>query len=347
MVVNKKERIDTEVPGEALIALFLIVCLLLLAIGDVGLVRLAGAKLASEEGWLVFVRDNDIWVMNADGANQEQLTVTEGYEYTPTWSPDASQIAFSRRLDDASLGDIYIMNADGTNVRQLTKGPEDDGHPTWSPDGKWIAFERIIWEKKGDNWWEHISSAIYVIGADGLDMNILTDGDPLFFARSPAWSPDGSKIAFHQYMPSLEPHRLWLMQEDGTNQELLLDWGDSPSWSPDGQKIAFSSTEAREKNWESYEIYVMNANGSDVKKLTGPDLSCEECPSWSPDGTKIVFDAMQDDNCDIYIMNADGSNVQRITNTPEHEFWPDWTAFSYAVDSVGKLETMWGKIKAK
>jgi TolB protein len=89
----------------------------------------------------------------------------------------------------------------------------------------------------------------------------------------------------------------------------------------------------------------MNADGSNVKILTTPGPSSESHPRWSSDGTKIAFVSNRDGNFEIYVMDADGSNVQRLTNTPANERGLDWTAYSYGVESAGKLKSTWGKIK--
>ena len=83
-------------------------------------------------------------------------------------------------------------------------------------------------------------------------------------------------------------------------------------------KIAFVSI--RDGNDE---IYVMNANGSDVTRLTN-DPASDGGPAWSPDGLKIAFSSNRDGSYEIYIMNTDGSNVTRLTNYPESDTMPAW-----------------------
>lgn len=91
-----------------------------------------------------------------------------------------------------------------------------------------------------------------------------------------------------------------------------------PSPSPDGERVVFQSN--RTGRWE---LYVMAADGSDVRQLTdrpGDNVT----PSWSPDGQHIVFAANDGENSDIYLMNADGSNVQRLTTHPGDDSHPHW-----------------------
>ena len=104
-------------------------------------------------------------------------------------------------------------------------------------------------------------------------------------------------------------------------------------------------------NWKSNDIYVMNADGTNLKRLTEPGPAWYEIVVWSPDGTKIAFLSDQGgerDNRDIYVMDADGSNVRRLTHTLADEAYGlDWTTFSYTVEPAGKLRTTWGQIKRK
>ena len=81
----------------------------------------------------------------------------------------------------------------------------------------------------------------------------------------------------------------------------------SPAWSPDGSRIAFESF--RDRN---HEIYVMNADGSDVIQLTD-NRGFDRSPAWSPDGSRIAFDSDRDGNDEIYVMNADGSGQTNLT----------------------------------
>jgi Tol biopolymer transport system component/beta-lactamase regulating signal transducer with metallopeptidase domain len=344
MIVNKKRNISTKVSTKALIAVFLIGCFALPIIGGIGLVRFAGARPASDEGQIVFKRwvgaKGCIFIMGADGGNQRQITT--GSHNCPVWSPDGSRIAFHEYDPSRGTGTgIYVMDADGSNMKQLSSGP-DDYHPTWSPDGKQIAFSREVWEQK-DGGWNLKSGGIYIMNSDGTDLRRLTEN----FDRGPDWSPDGKRIAFHLYLITVnKPNQVHVMDVEGSNRRMLHSWSSCPAWSPDGTEIAFHSWRDGWNQWESSDIYVMNADGANVKRLTEPGPASEYDPSWSPDGAKIVFSSNRDGNFEIYVMDADGQNVQRLTNTSEDEFEPDWTAFSYAVEPAGKLKSTWGKIKA-
>jgi Tol biopolymer transport system component len=161
---------------------------------------------------------------------------------------------------------------------------------------------------------------IVLINPNGAFRQELTGGA----ARDtgPAWSPDGSKIAFSR---GINPGAIYTMNADGTGLALVSqnaigidDY--APSWSPDGTKIAFSSYRTGHS-----EIWAMNLDGSGATVLTD-SKSTDTDPSWSPDGEQIAFTSTRDGNWEIYVMNADGSNETRLTASPANDFTPKWTA---------------------
>ena len=88
-----------------------------------------------------------------------------------------------------------------------------------------------------------------------------------------------------------------------------------PSWSPDGQKITFNSGR------EGFQIFVMNADGSDQTRLSRGEGMENQNASWSPDGSRIAFDTYRG-NGDIYLMNADGSGETQLTKDPGDDLIP-------------------------
>ncbi len=161
---------------------------------------------------------------------------------------------------------------------------------------------------------------IYTMNADGSQQARLTT-DPAS-DRSPAWSPDGTRIAFVSERDAGLP-RIYVMNADGSGPTRLTSGfgnDDSPSWSPDGSRIVFASTrDGRNK------IYVMNADGSNVVRLTDTPNADDVVPAYSPDGTRIAFYSNRDGNREIYVMNADGSNQTRLTFNPEEDAVPAWS----------------------
>ncbi|MCA1643331.1 MAG: DUF4214 domain-containing protein [Acidobacteria bacterium] len=282
---------------------------------------------AGANGKVAFLRTgfdggDGVYVMNADGSNQ--LRITADGE-APTFSPDGTKIAFTIYQGPGNgFGEIYVVGADGCNPVNVTKHPLPDLSPTWSPDGAKIAF---ITNRDHSNPQdpEDGLNEIYVMNADGSNQTRITNGQGGFYL-TPAWSPDGTKIAFGFAPPNARSDtevEIYVINADSTNLTRLTNntLSDSePSWSPDSQKLAF---ERATGGAGSQEIYVMNADGTSQTRLTN-NSDADLNPAWSPDGTKIAFVGYRNSNFDIYVMNAGGTNPTRLTSDPGIDIQPAW-----------------------
>ena len=186
-------------------------------------------------------------------AHVHRLTVSASLAFVVVLSTASGQIANVSELAFVRDSQIFGVRSDGTGLVQLTSDGVNS-EPTWAPDGARIAFVRT----------QGTSSDIYVMNADGSNVVRRTDGG----GYSPAWSPDGTRIAFSSRRDG--QFRIYVMRvdEDWWNPAPLgFDTGYNahPAWSPDGSRIAFVS------DWRAYdflsELYVMNADGSDVRLL--------------------------------------------------------------------------------
>ena len=250
--------------------------------------------------------NDEIYVMNADGARLVRLTNYPGHDGELSWSPDGSKIAFSS-VRDGKL-EIYVMNADGTGQVRLTNNPGGNWSPSWSPDGRRITFVSY----RDSNW------EIYVMNADRTGQVNLTDNPAS--DENPSWSPDGKRIAFASDRDG--NWEIYMMNADGTGQVNLTNnpaSDENPSWSPDGRRIAFVSD--RDGNDE---IYVMNADGTELVRFTNNPAG-DWLPSWSPDGRRIAFVSYRDGNHEIYAMTADGTGQVNLTNNPARDTSPAWS----------------------
>ena len=158
---------------------------------------------------------------------------------------------------------------------------------------------------------------IYVMDSNGANPTQITFNPA--YDRYPAWSPDGSKIAFVSDRANSD--EIYVMQANGSNPVRLTTnlTGDSdPCWSPDGTRIAFVGS--RDGNAE---IYVMNANGSNQTRLTN-NADTDYEPAWSPDGGKIAFGRRQNSagTAEIWVMDANGTNQTNLTNNSFDEATP-------------------------
>jgi Tol biopolymer transport system component len=178
----------------------------------------------------------------------------------------------------------------------------------------------------------------------------LTDTGANTNNDQPAWSPDGTQIAFASMRGNLSDHNIFVMNADGSDEtNLTNDQGNrawEPSWSPDGSKIAFSYSAGGPE-----QIYSMDADGTDLVQLTDTGAGTDnDQPAWSPDGTRIAF-ASQRGNLtyhNVFVMDADGTSQTNLINdrsdqSQEPAWSPDGTqiAFGYAANGeVNQIAVM-------
>jgi len=272
------------------------------------------ATIPGDIGRIVFVsnRDSvqgDIYVRDFAGSSATRITNVAGEEMNPTWSPDATTIAFSRNVGTEMnpLIDLHVMNPDGTGETNLTNNHSHfDVMADWSPDGMWILFAS---DRAGNH-------DLWRMRPDGSDPQQLTDSIDEEWGA--AWSPDGSTIAF---CSGLSVSSLWLMDADGSNQRSLPAAVDAcgPSWSPDGSRIAYQSFTSM-----SMDIWIIDADGTNPVNVTNDPLNYYHTPAWSPDGSRIAFERL-DTDWELMMINPDGTGLEVLANSPTTMEWEvDW-----------------------
>jgi len=165
---------------------------------------------------------------------------------------------------------------------------------------------------------DNLNGEIYVRDFDAASPIRLTNN--VYVEDGPAWSPDGSKIAFTSNRNG--NYEVYVMNADGTGQTNLSNnvaYDGDPAWSPDGSKIVFDSN--RDGN---YEVYVMNADGTGQTNLSN-NVAYDGDPAWSPDGSKIAFISERDGNYEVYVMNPGGTGRVNLSNRSSLESDPAWS----------------------
>lgn len=224
----------------------------------------------------------DIWVMNADGSNQRNVTMHRGDEFDPVWVSDGSLIAFTHHLRDAGNVPIYavtLINPDGTDRERLSSD-FIEWDPTFSPDGNYLLF---VITASGHDY-------LYFRGAhdefqtpDAFDLRSLF-GD-LGEVSDPTWAPVGNQFAYTRHDGTRENIVLVTyqsMQPNGMHQpkEYVLtdtDVDTDPAWSPDARWLAFTST----RDFGDAEVYLMTTAGRPQINLTH-HAGVDKSPDWKP-----------------------------------------------------------------
>ena len=309
---------------------------------------------APETAKIVFrsTRDGnaEIYTMNPDGSDQKNLTQHRANDLAPVWSPTGEHILF--QSDRGGIPDLYLMDPDGTNVRQVFKKLIGREFPTWSPDGKTIAYHRFhtfsIYtasidgtdeEKLADGLWPAWSpdgseiafmTGQFVWSENGNlrfpdvrveIINLQTRVEETLLPKSiwmfsPAWSPDGSQIAFS-----------W----NGRQEDGFL-----------GGKVGVHTTG----------IYVVNREGNGLRKVfdAGEDGSVS-FPTWSPHGNEFISNVYNQGRGTrhLFKINLESGTSVQLTHRGDN-FNADWfdPAFALPVSpQPSLLTTMWGQLKTQ
>jgi TolB protein len=259
---------------------------------------------------LLFVstRDGDYAIFGADakGDGVHRLTDEKGdtsspaglyFQNEPAWSPDGTRIAFVSSRDGHSH--VFTMSPDGTGTKRLTDSNQNDDHPSWSPDGRWIVFAR--------------EGAIFRVPAAGGKATRVGKGRGA--AADPAYSPDGSLIAYDYREPGFSIRELYVMRADGTGVRKLTDLREVssyPTWSPDGKRVAFLSNAFT----GHAELFVVPVAGGTAKRVTTSDLDAIQ-PAWGPNG-ELAFS-----RDGAIWMTVDGEETQ-LTSGDHNDSAPAW-----------------------
>jgi WD40-like Beta Propeller Repeat len=216
---------------------------------------------------------------------------------------------------------LMVIDPDGSGGHVLNPSPYPQWDPAVSPDGTRIAYRGYFGPQEGDY-------DLFVMNADGSGVTRLTHD---VLAAAPAWSPDGSRIAFGASgvggVPGQAVGRalIEVIDADGTGMHALTDpppgaEDSSPSWSPDSTRVAF----VRLTQEDGFQIYTANVDGTDTAQVTATP-GFKSHPAWSPDGRTIAFAGTpQGEPSQIYTVDAGGGTPTPLTDGSGSETSPLW-----------------------
>lgn len=266
-------------------------------------------NLSADGRWLVYERDQAIWIAGADGSAARQVEhIPEKYysiPATPAFSPDAQSIVYFRP-EAGPNGDFWIAQVNGSDPpRQLTTDFREGGSPFWTSEGQIIfssarAGSRTLWQ----------------VAASGGTPVPLTTGSGE--DDEPELSRDGTRLLYSTVKNSWG---LMIGDVDGLNDHQLLERRTEmlfPQFSPDGSRIVFFG-----RNGKAVAIFTLGADGTALTTLTG-GTELNHMPRWSGDGRSIYFFQIRPEPSFRRIPAVGGASVATLPLTWETENFPQF-----------------------
>ena len=248
----------------------------------------------------------EIYKINIDGSAPENLTQHAADDRLPDVSPERNEILFVSNRD--SDNNIYRMFVNGSPLQKLTSSSSDNISPKWSPNAQKIAF---VSNRDGNY-------EIYLMDKSGNSETRLTE--TLQDELTPEWSPDSQKIVFVSKRDGND--EIYTVNTENYEEINLTRHPASdnlPFFSRDGQWITFISDRDNDDD-----LWIMGANGTPLRKLTGDGIDKVGWYSWSPDGARIVFDSKVDGDYEIYSIKPDGNDLRKLTDNTYDDRFSSW-----------------------
>ena len=257
------------------------------------------------------VKGDEVCLINPDGTGWQQLTDSPQASFNASLSSDGKKAVYV--ITDGNTSEIYEVDIASLKTKQLTELKKNLGSPEISPDNKYIIFHY----KSGNS-----NPALWIMDRDGSNPHELysSSGKDVHDAT---WSPDGKQILFA--LGKGENNKLYIMDLNGHNPNVVnnsIDTRGRSDWSAN-DLISFD-----QGGPFMHDVYVMNTDGSNLRKITQGNNS--QGASLSPDGMWVAFTAYTDvtnqglNTCEIYIMHTDGSDIRRLTDNNYCDYQPRW-----------------------
>lgn len=163
---------------------------------------------------IVWVRDGELYKMNADGSHERQLVDLPGTESGPVWSPSGRRIAFSRQLP-SSQSDIFTIKPNGEKLKRVTNSSVDDSDPDWHP-----TRNVLIWTRDDPSTFDD-QEIVRKSLAPGSSLRFLTNSP--IGEGDPAYAPNGTKIAYTRFNTESDSPDIYVMNANGGDKHVIVD----------------------------------------------------------------------------------------------------------------------------
>lgn len=243
--------------------------------------------------------------IRADGSQQTRMPGKPTPTSRLSWSPDGRHLVYGVGLSEG-MGQLVVRSVETGEERILVRpdAVETPQGPDVAPDGRTVALY------SGDG-------RLFTVRWDGSDLTMLTDPGSCFHS-DPAWSPDGTMIAFTRECEGVT--QLYTITSDGQSERPLVagEQDSNVDWSPDGSAVVFQ----RRFPGDRTHIMLARADGTGLRQITTESENFY--PRFSPDGSMIAFVSNRDGSQEIYLIAEDGSGERRLTDPPGNDIAPAW-----------------------
>ncbi len=251
----------------------------------------------------------ELFVMDYDGYDPQQVTADGYLNLMPTWAPDRKSLIYTAYRDRKQ----QIMRRHlATGKEEIVVSPASlNITASFAPDGQSITYSSA----------EEGNSDIYQVELDSGNTKQLTSHHSADL--SPSWSPDGKQLAFTSDRGGRP--QIYIMDAEGAQVRRLTydgDYNAAPAWSPKGDWIVYVCRIPG----EGFKLCRISPNGERRSQIT-TGRSIDDSPTWAPNGRHIVFSSIRRGESHLYIVTGEGAGLERISSEGTHLSSPSWSPF--------------------